>query len=688
MWRKINDVVIDNDLVYSIYKSGLAIYNMQAGFPSMDTLSMIPLIHEYEHGLKIINELMLYNSNGRVGFVYLQDPRNPRIVAESDLGTGFFDLAYRSLNLYLACGYEGVKILDLGNREMPMPKTILREPAHAVAVWIYEDYLYAIDDFNGIFIYDISRDLTSPVFVGKKLFSNQLKDMVTIGDKAYCANTDGGLVVMDMTDPENPEIIHDYPTSTFINHVNISGGYVFASDAYGNFEIYSPDTLPRLAYIERKSLVTIPRIIIENNIKSLLAVDTGSVARIYGISGRWHLEEIASYGEGSEFTGFAFADSTAYIASMTDPLISTKILSGNANALADSYPARCERIKSYNGYLYMADNVNKQIWITKLSPKSAPTTVNLIPYEGDATRVDVSENTNGNLIVALFRRDAVLLFELDPENMTIIRQEAMTGFDLISTGMLYNNYLYIAEGVDLRIYELVDIAVPEYLEEDLWPGKIDHLEIANGLLYSSGEFGFNINELLAFQPGVLLDSYQSDIELFDFVIAKEAAFCSAGNGGIFALRLPADSSVSLQGIYETPGFINHVDILDSNLIVSDSYGILSYYISLSGQFPTQQKSPIPRIFEVGQNFPNPFNQQTVIPVDIPASGNNLRLEIAIYNILGRKVSVIANEVVVPGHYFFKWDGKNGNGDEVSSGIYLYRTRLGGIEVSRKMLLVK
>jgi photosystem II stability/assembly factor-like uncharacterized protein len=85
------------------------------------------------------------------------------------------------------------------------------------------------------------------------------------------------------------------------------------------------------------------------------------------------------------------------------------------------------------------------------------------------------------------------------------------------------------------------------------------------------------------------------------------------------------------------------------------------------------------------NYPNPFNPSTTISFSIP---DESKIELSIYNIKGQKVKTLVNEVLTQASHTVLWDGKDKNGKEVSTNVYLYTLRIGDKSVSRKMLLVR
>jgi len=100
-----------------------------------------------------------------------------------------------------------------------------------------------------------------------------------------------------------------------------------------------------------------------------------------------------------------------------------------------------------------------------------------------------------------------------------------------------------------------------------------------------------------------------------------------------------------------------------------------------GEDPT----PVPYGFELFNNYPNPFNPLTTIRYSLERRS---QVEIAIYNVLGKKICTLVNSVKPAGEHEITWDGRDSRGKPVASGIYLYRVKAGEYVNSKKMLLLK
>ncbi|TVQ08037.1 MAG: T9SS C-terminal target domain-containing protein [Balneolaceae bacterium] len=92
-------------------------------------------------------------------------------------------------------------------------------------------------------------------------------------------------------------------------------------------------------------------------------------------------------------------------------------------------------------------------------------------------------------------------------------------------------------------------------------------------------------------------------------------------------------------------------------------------------------SEIPESFELGQNFPNPFNPSTNIRFGVPADAGHVKLEV--FDLLGRKVATLVDRELAAG-----WQVVTFNAENLNSGIYIYRLESANQAQVKKMVLVK
>jgi hypothetical protein len=90
-----------------------------------------------------------------------------------------------------------------------------------------------------------------------------------------------------------------------------------------------------------------------------------------------------------------------------------------------------------------------------------------------------------------------------------------------------------------------------------------------------------------------------------------------------------------------------------------------------------------------QNYPNPFNPTTSIAFFVPDAGRtNGVLTLKIFDIRGRLIRVLWNDIAQPGYHTVVWDGRETDGGAAPSGIYICRMEIAGMVQQIRMVLVK
>jgi len=94
-------------------------------------------------------------------------------------------------------------------------------------------------------------------------------------------------------------------------------------------------------------------------------------------------------------------------------------------------------------------------------------------------------------------------------------------------------------------------------------------------------------------------------------------------------------------------------------------------------------SPLP--LALGQNHPNPFNPTTTIDFVIPVTE---QVCLNVYDVLGRRVTTLINDVLPAGRHNVIFDGKDKYGSPLASGVYFYRLHAGKTTELKKMVLLR
>ena len=124
--------------------------------------------------------------------------------------------------------------------------------------------------------------------------------------------------------------------------------------------------------------------------------------------------------------------------------------------------------------------------------------------------------------------------------------------------------------------------------------------------------------------------------------------------------------------------IQNVSIGQSSIYIDDIYFNKKSPTAINEQ--DNNLADIPDDFKLFNNYPNPFNPETKIMFNLPKS---TKVRITVYDIVGRQVKSLVNDNKTAGSYAVIF-----NGNELTSGVYLYSLEAGAYKEVKKMLLLK
>ena len=142
-----------------------------------------------------------------------------------------------------------------------------------------------------------------------------------------------------------------------------------------------------------------------------------------------------------------------------------------------------------------------------------------------------------------------------------------------------------------------------------------------------------------------------------------------------------------KGVVATGAFVARDLIIGDNTVLNlnSAFGMLKPDGDGDSPQGPSGSEQIPESFGLSQNYPNPFNPQTTIAYQLPTAS---RVTVEVFNILGQLVKTLVDAEQQAGTYSVVWDGRDGNGLKVNSGIYFCRFRAAEYSKIQKMLLVK
>ncbi len=240
----------------------------------------------------------------------------------------------------------------------------------------------------------------------------------------------------------------------------------------------------------------------------------------------------------------------------------------------------------------------------------------------------------------------------------IVLNDKQVGFKPISGKVDTNNYFTYLESEKLEVND------KSTLSYTVLYGFVDSTEVAQ-VLKGDKNINFRVelvdaesNEIL----GIYDDVTYSEKNLYQYSnIAYRLNMAGIGQREV-KLRLRIKENIG--GKYTLGSLSSEEELLPKSYVKEISYeGALAI-----------------KAYSLKQNYPNPFNPTTTIEYQIAKPG---RVELSVYDMLGRKVKTLVNGYKAKGRYSVKFSGEG-----LSSGVYIYRLRVNNYEKIRKMILLK
>ncbi|MBZ0204480.1 MAG: S8 family serine peptidase [Ignavibacteria bacterium] len=221
-------------------------------------------------------------------------------------------------------------------------------------------------------------------------------------------------------------------------------------------------------------------------------------------------------------------------------------------------------------------------------------------------------------------------------------------------------------------YDTININIPNTFNVVDVNVKIDTV-----LHTYDGDLTFTLSHLAA--SSLLINRVGGTNENFIGTILNDSATTPIASGvapytGSF---IPSSPLSSLNGV-----LVNGDWVLSINDAANIDVGTLKGWC-LTVTYQTVigiQTIEIPSYYSLDQNYPNPFNPSTTIKFSVPKADV---VKLKIYDVLGREVAVLVNELIQPGFHTVDFNASN-----LASGIYFYKLEAGDYSAVKKLVFVK
>lgn len=308
----------------------------------------------------------------------------------------------------------------------------------------------------------------------------------------------------------------------------------------------------------------------------------------------------------------------------------------------------------------------KELSLEKFNPDGSTANNYTFSYNGtgtdNATKFFV---TNDNKILTVgYHNTSVMLLKLTPsaaQTSTFVRNN-------INKSILDSQYIYDTINLSINDLPLYSQVKNVYINID----TVLHSAVGDLRVYLNHE---SKTDTLVYQRGFISDNFIGT-KLRDTSVSP---ICNSNNAPFTGYYKPCYPLSQFRNLSAGGPWVLIIhDRKSPETGVLKAWSLIIEYEIPIGIIPVAGEIPV--YYSLTQNYPNPFNPLTKIRFALPS---NSFVNLKIYDINGKEIKTLVNEMKGPGIYETEFDGS-----DLSSGVYFYKFETGDYSESRKMVLIK
>ncbi|MFC2088131.1 FlgD immunoglobulin-like domain containing protein, partial [Calditrichota bacterium] len=354
----------------------------------------------------------------------------------------------------------------------------------------------------------------------------------------------------------------------------------------------------------------------------------------------------------------------------------------------------------YNGGNEFKYGGGQALWIIhkgnmNITEQGIPT----MPIDGD-DNVRINLHNGWNLITCPFER-TISWWEIQQANSISNPLYEFTGGWQNSEHLVpYHGYLFDNGNNLPELIVPYGVTFPKPLTDKIYNWRINIVLKFNGFVDNSNYLGVSVNsehgyDFLDFRkphavgsiPAVYFSrpEWDEDYEIFATDIRPEILNIEKWDFSVTG-SLHQNTTLTFSEIAEVPEkheiylldefrsvYVNIRDKSEYNFVPVTEVSNFVLLVGGKEAVLEELEKVIPQQFALGNNFPNPFNPVTIIPVSLPQSSE---IKLKIYDLLGKEIKTVFSGPKDVGRHYFTWDGSNYYNRQVAAGVYLYRLIIG------------
>ncbi|MDK9700089.1 MAG: T9SS type A sorting domain-containing protein [bacterium] len=674
-WDDASDFAVEGNYVYiATDVTGLRILDISDPSSPHEVASFRP---QFPITKVQVHDTLAFVSNGnhQVHIVSISSPLAPRYLSHFDAVSSILSFFINDTLLFLACDTNGVRIVSITNPEAPVEVGFFDTAGNTAAICVEGQTTYVADGSNGVRILNTSNPM-APIEVGS-FVNGQNYTRIDVKDSIVYAYGTYRLNVLNVRSPSLPVLIQRITVG--VNYLKI-----FFNQSYVYVNTISLNVYQRLPSDSLASLGTMSNFMCHGEIEmrnNHLYDCSISFLNISSFASPTTVETVCNYPlPQNTVLGVTMHDSLAFVScseyglrfvDLVDPEHPQEISHIDAHGSVEDVKVdgNTAFVAEYNFGLSVVDITNPY------SPIVLDTLQNnayCIEIHGDYLFA-----TNGNYlkIFDISRSDSIF------ETASITRiSEYANVYDMAFS----NNYLYLTDGWLNTVYclNVIDPYSPfvdgTFSLTQYGPLGID---ADNNYLYISNTRGYEVFNASNPDSIVSVSLLQLNGTSYGLKLADHQLAVSLFNAGIGVVNVWDPSNPYLTGFYRRiDSKMVNLSWMGNHVVCANTYSLDVYDVSDALGVREVIASKPPTEYQLHQNFPNPFNATTTIEYALPNAG---RVELKLFDLMGREVSTLVDRMQTPGTYQVKV-----NSEQLSSGTYFYRLSVGSFVATRKFVVLR
>lgn len=298
--------------------------------------------------------------------------------------------------------------------------------------------------------------------------------------------------------------------------------------------------------------------------------------------------------------------------------------------------------------LYMI--TNEDVFISESSLFINDTPFNILPFDADDYS---SGNSDFFYYAGEFGAGETGIYRFELYTLDLLKNAGISDYSI--------SFIYAQEGIFSQVSspsKNVDLIIPDY-------SIIDKA----GIIISENLLEVNNSSMESISDEVQINSSNLDLKSPLKIRFKKDIIRSEFENINICYKNEHQTWVPIQTTEST-------DFYEADFLETGSYGLFRMKNSVEVN---------PESFDIVDLYPNPFNPSLNMIITIPYDSF---LSVEIFDLNGRKIKTLSNQIVSSGNLKFEWDGLSDKGINVSSGVYFIHTKYDNQRIIKKVTMLK